>query len=498
MIQILINSTDRTAQLVKTSLEVQQVLGAQRDTARFSYKKYGSKSYVPAILDTAVIYDGSTKIFGGRIARITEKNITGGDGLIYDIECADFSLDLDSILVSQTYSNQSVNAIIADMVTNNAPSFTTANVNCTVTISKIVFNQVPISQCIKRLADIVKFDWYVDPDKDIHFFSKYTNAAPFNLTDTSGNYVVNTLERKLDGSQIANQVKVRGGEYDAATFSDSTTIKGNSTKAIKLPYKFSNLSVTKNSVSQTIGIDYVDDPTTVNVLHNYEERTLKFPSNLADGDVIGFSGNPKVRVLAIASDAGSIVLYGVREKLVEDTSIEDLTTARKRAIGELAAYKDQQTQGKFDTYTPGLRSGMVINLNSSRRSSNVDFIIRSVKFKPFKPDTYAYSVELVTTKNFDLTELLQSLLQPANLQANEAETSEVIKTDLATITITESITQVIGSSLTDIITISISENIQKDPLVAGVEPTWVLAPYFPSSISDTKREGLLDRSMKVY
>ena len=498
MIQVLINGSDKTDQLVTDSLSVEQILGAQRDTAKFSYKKYGSKSYVPAVLDTVVVYDGSTKIFGGRVVRISEKFLNGADGLVYALECVDYSVDLDSLLVSQSYSSMTVNAIIADILTNFATGFTGTNVDCAITIGKVVFNQVPITQCLKRLADMVKFDWYVDPDKDVHFFSKYINTAPFNLTDTSGNYIINSLERKIDGTQIANQVKVRGGEYEAATFTSAITIKGTSTLTVTLPYRFSNLTVTKNGVSKTIGVDFITDPTTVDLLYNYNDATLKFPAALADGDVIAFTGNPKVRVLAIASDATSIATYGVKEKLIEDSSIEDLATARKRAIGELAAYKDQQNEARFETYTSGLRAGMVINLTSSRRSANVDFIIRGVKFKPLKPDTYVYSVELVTTKKYDLTELLQSILQPEDLQIGDAETTETIKTDIATITITESITATIGSSITDNVTMTITENIQKDPLGAGVEPTWVLADYFPSSISDTKREGKLDRSLKVY
>ena len=56
----------------------------------------------------------------------------------------------------------------------------------------------------------------------------------------------------------------------------------------------------------------------------------------------------------------------------------------------------------------------------------------------------------------------------------------------------------VGTAVTDNVTISITENIQKDPLGAGVEPTWVLGDYFPSSITDTKRNGLLDRNFKLY
>lgn len=498
MIQVVINGTDRTSQLVTDSLDVQQILGAQRDTAKFSYRKYGSKSYIPAVLDTVVVYDGASKIFGGRIVRISEKFLNGADGLVYTMDCADYSFDMDSLLVSQSYSSMTVNAIIADILTNYGVGFTGTNVDCAITIGKVVLNQVPISQCLKRLADMVKYDWYVDPDKDVHFFSKYINTAPFNLTDTSGNYIVNSLERKIDGSQIANQVKVRGGEYEASTFTSAITIKGSSTKTVTLPYKFSNLTVTKNAVGQTIGIDFIDDPATKDLLYNYNDATLKFPAVLADGDVISFTGNPKVRVLAVASDAASIATYGIKEKIIEDTSIEDLSTARKRAIGELSAFKDQQNEARFDTYTAGLRAGMVMNLNSSRRSTNVDFIVRSVRFKPFKPDTYAYNVELVTTKKYDLTELLQSILQPSNLKSGESETVETIKTDIATVTIAESITGSTATPYADTITITFTENIQKDPLGAGVEPTWVLGDYFPSGPTDTKRVGLLDRSLKFY
>jgi hypothetical protein len=369
MIQILINGSDKTNLLVKDSLEVQQILGAQRDTAKFSYRKYGSKSYTPAVLDTVLIYDGSTKIFGGRVLRISEKFLNNAEGLIYNLECADYSFDLDSLLVSQSYSSMTVNAIISDILTNYASGFTSTNVNCSVSIDKVVFNQVPVSQCIKRLADIVKYDWYVDADKDIHFFSKYINLAPFDLTDISGNYIVDTLERKIDGTQIANQIKIRGGEYEASSYQDIITVNGNTQSSFKLPYKFSNLTINLDTgggyVSKTVGVDFIDDFTTKDVLYNYNDQTIRFNSALADGNKIKFTGNPKVRVLAVASDPNSIISYGLREKIIEDKSIEDLTTARKRAVAELSAFKDIQAEAKFDTYTSGLRSGMLINLNSA-------------------------------------------------------------------------------------------------------------------------------------
>lgn len=500
MIQVLINSTDRTSQVVSDSLQVEQVLTSQVDTARFRYRKYGSRSYTPAVGDNIEIYDGSTKIFGGKLLKISEGVLNGADGLEYDIDCVDHTYELDSLLVAKSYTNETIQDIIADIIASYAPTFTTANVVSTFEVGQIVFNQVSVSQCIKRLADIVKYDWYPDPNKDIHFFPKFTTAAPFNLTDTSGNYVVKTLKRKLDGTQIANKVKVRGGEYNAATYTDTLTVKGNDQKAFKLPYKFANLTVELDTgagfVSKTVGIDFIDDFSTKDVLYNYNERTIKFNSALADGNRIRYSGNPKVRVLGVASDPASIALYGTKEKLIQDMSIEDIDTARKRAIAELNAFKDKLTEVTFDTYTAGLNVGMVINLNSSKRSANDDYLISKLSFAAFKPDTFFYRVTLVTTKRFELLEILQKILQPDDIQNADAEVVEDIRTDEVEISIAELIT--LPASVTNFTTLVFTENIYKDPLGAGVEPDWVLAPYFPSSHTDTKREGVLDYSLKVY
>jgi len=496
---VTVNGTDRSSLIDNASLEVSQILGSERDTASFVYRKYGSGSWTPAILDAVVISDGTTKVFGGRIVSISENAVNGAEGVEYKVDCVDYSIDLDQLLVSESYESKTVYEIIADIITNYAPTFTVVNVACTYPVTKIVFNQKPISECLKRLADFVKYDWYVDPDKDIHFFSKYSNAAPFNITDGSGNYVNFSLETVKDGTQIANQVKVRGGTYDAALFTDKITVKGSNTLSFKLPYQFSGLIVKVNSVSKVVGIDNIDDFTSKDVLYNFQDYTIRFPSNKSDGDVIEFSGYPKVRVLGIASDNASIALYGVREKIIEDSSIKDINVARRRAVAELSAFKDQQVQGTFTTYTAGLRSGQLINVSSTIRGCDTDFLIRSVRFYMRTYDTFAYDVELVTTKAFDLIELLAKLLKPEDVDMDESEVAETIKTDIQELTITETITrQTLAPEHTITATITITENIAKDPAGAGVAPDFVLGPYVPTSMSDPKREAVFEHSFTLY
>lgn len=496
MIILKINGTDRSSLVVRDSLEINQILTSQVDTAVFLLRKYGSRTVVPNVGDDVGIYQDTTKIFGGTITTVNESEISSADGLVYEVRVTDYTFLLDSKLVSETYSSQTIAYIINDLITKYASGFTSVNVSSTFTITKIVFNQVPISQCIKRLADVLRYDWYVDENKDIHFFSKFTNSAPYNLTDTSGNYVNETLERTIDGTQIANTVKVRGGEYDGATYTDKITVNGSNSKTFVLPYKFSNLAITVNGVSKTVGIDNIDSFPAKDVLYNFTEKIIRFNAVLTDGDQIQFSGNPKVPVLAIASDPASIALYGVKEKLIRDTTIQDLSVARKRAGAEVDTFKDPISNLKFDTYTAGLRTGMVINLTSTNRSTNTDFIISTVNFKARTLNDFTYSVEVVTTRQFGLIELLQQLLLPDPQQADDAEVAETIKTDTAEVTIDELITTV--SPYQDFVTITLTESILRDPLGAGVSPTWVLGNYIPTSQSDTKRMGRLDYSLKVY
>jgi hypothetical protein len=495
-ITVTLAGTDRTSQIEQDSLEVQQIIGAQRDTARLVYKKFGSRTYVPAALDTVLIQDGSTSIFGGRVTNITQLNLTNADGIIFQLDCADYSIDLDSELVSQEYDGMTIGAIIADILTNFSSGFTGSTVSCGFTVTSIVFNQVPISQALKRLADLVQYDWYVDAAKDVHFFPKYTELAPFNLTDSSGNYVNSSLQTIKDATQLANSVKVRGGTYPGSTYSDTITVKGSVTKSWVLPYKFdaTTLTVTINGASKTVGVYGIDTFSTKDVLYRDQDQSIQVQSARADGDTVAFSGTPLIPVLAVAADSASIALYGTREKLVEDTSIVDIDTARQRAIVELTAYKNPLGEAHFDTYTAGLHVGQVININSSRRSVNDDYILRQVTFKARTPTTFIYSVQAVTVRAFTFIDLLQKLLLPANTPIDPNEVSEIIKTDLATVTITETIALHSSPDHTHTATVTIGEVVAHDPLGAGVSPLWRLGPYIPSGTSDTKRVINLDRT----
>jgi hypothetical protein len=501
MIQIKINTVDVTDQIEQGSLEVVQRITNQVDTANFSVRKAGSKTLTPSYGDEVEVYDGATKIFGGTVLSVQQAPTSGVGGIEYFVHCVDHNYTFDKLLASKTYTGQSITAIITDLVSSYAPTFTVTNVNSGFIPEKIVFNQVPLTTCLKRLADIVNYDWYIDEDKDVHFFQKYANIAPFNLTDTDGNHIYKTLRRTSDGSQIANRIKVRGGEYDSETYSDSITVSGDESKAFSLPYKFANLTVTLDTgggpVSQNVGIDFINDFSTDDVLYNFQNQMIRFENNLTDGDVIAFTGNPKVPVFAVAEDPVSIAEYGKIEKLLRDGSIESNTVARRRANAELYLYAEPVIDASFGTHTAGLRAGMLITIQSTNQSiATEELIIKNLSFRMRGHDTFEYKVDCVSTKRYDFINLLQKLLEPEARASDERETSEEIFSDTQAVTV-EELYEVV-SAQEDFQQVEVQENYEIDPLGADTNAIYVLGPYTPTGQDDTKRPGRLNISLVAY
>src|SRR5690348_12503735 len=128
---ITLAGVDITNEIDQNNFQVQQVIGTQKNTTTLFYKKFGSRSYTPAVFDTVLIQDGTNTIFGGRIVTVTLTPINPAQGVVYELNCADYSIDLDAMLVSKEYDNMAIGDIIADILTNFAPTFTGNKVSCT-------------------------------------------------------------------------------------------------------------------------------------------------------------------------------------------------------------------------------------------------------------------------------------------------------------------------------------------------------------------------------
>ena len=207
-----IDNVDKSNLINFDSLKVKDNLYSEVNECYFIYEKYGSRIYVPAGGDEIGVWDGAVKIFGGKITDVMVK--VKGKVLVYEVGCKDWVDQLDAKLVVETYASKTVNQIITDIQSKYAVSFDITNVNCTTNIEAVEFARIPVSKCIDELAKIAGYHWYVDPDKKIYFFAEGSIISPFDVTDTNGKCLTQSLEIENDYEQIKNRINITGGEVD--------------------------------------------------------------------------------------------------------------------------------------------------------------------------------------------------------------------------------------------------------------------------------------------
>jgi len=485
MLTITINGIDQTDKVLLRSFKVEQILTQEADSARFSLL---APATAPEVMQEVVIMNGTEKVFAGVVMNIVLKY--DSQQAIHDITCKDYAELMDGKFVIEDFTGETVADILDFIKIYYMPAGFTINCEVDQTINFIKFNFMKPSQCLRKLAELVLGDWYVDYDKVVHFIVKGTYQAPFNLSDTNNKFRDGTLQIKKDASQIKNVVFVRGGEYQGSSFTENITADGERA-TFNLAYKYANIEVELDTVAQTVGIDNITDPTTVDVLYNFSEKALKFPeaSKPTTGQILTITGNPYIPVYVKAEEIGSISKYGIKEHKIVDSTIKTKQAAIDRASAELEAFNAEQNDGSFQTYEAGLRTGQTIEINSDTLGISGSFVINKLSIQAESPTLLRYDVTLTTKEKFDLIKLLQQLLDRTEI--GEDRTDEVLEKlykMLEGFAVEELIVRTTPETITE--TITIGETVRDDFPVE-----FVLTPYEIQGDDDPKRPFLLDRSL---
>jgi len=525
MISVLVDGTERKDYIDWKSFTKIDIITSQVDSLSFKISRYGTRTWKPIIGDSVVVSDGATKMFGGEVVNIEES--TEGKVLTCKVMCKDYTHQLDKKLVYDTFEDEAVEDIVSSIITTYCPSFTTTNVAVTgIELKYILFNYQQPSKCLEELAELIGYDWYVDYDKDIHFFSKATGeTTAFDLTDDSGNYVFDSLTFSENDTQLRNAVYVRGGEYVGDSRGDKVGVGDGTTKSFKLPYRYNEEpTVTVGGSGKTVGIDFIDSEDDYDCLWNYNEKIVKFKTAPVSGDVVA-TGKPLIPVLIKTKSSASINAYGEYEHVIVDKTILTKESARQRAEAEFDDYALPIKSASFITIKTGLKSGQKINVQSAVRTLNQDYIItRIVTVMRTPVDKFTYRVELSTGRPLGIINFLQKQIESTNKKIGvfrqEGEVLDVIidLEGIDTITISEEIklndsTHILELETIDTITISeelklnngtyildlkaidevtITESLLR--VIKDSPPTWVYGYYCPVSDVDRKRMAFCDRS----
>lgn len=408
--QILIDSEDRTDCVITKSLVITDEARDKPSIARFNF--FDKDELGDLELDEEIlITKGETTLFAGKILEAEIQKLGAGETLL-KVVCIDYTRILDRNMVVEAYEGMTDKEIIEDIVSVycQGTGITINNVIEGVTINKIVFNYMQPSQCFRKICELTGRSWYLDYDKDIHYFPLTTTSAPWDIDSAEKRY--SKLKIKKDNSDIRNRVYVRGGAY----LSDPTTIEvvadGEQT-VFNLPEKPHDFSMKEGGVAQTVGIKNIDDPASFDYLLNFQEKYVEVGSGSAPAadTVMEFTFKYDIPVLVAVQDEESVDEVGPFEHAIFDNKIKDLDTARERAQAEIADYGDTIIDGSFKTIEDGFRAGQYININLSEYGVNDDYLIQKVVARSLGGGEFIYEISIANTKKLGIINYLIKLLE---------------------------------------------------------------------------------------
>ncbi len=493
ILTVKINGTDRSDLINWGSFSVEDKVNEQPNVCNFTVNVYAGQSYKPAVGEEVIITDeNSLKIFAGNILSIRHSFV--GKLINYEVECKDYTSELDRIQVIDSFDNQTVTQIINYINTNYLTGITTTNVDCPIIIKRIVFNRKSVTECLNSLVKLTNYVWYIDYDKDIHFIAKNTEIAPFSIADNSQNLINDSLDLTNDLSQLRNIVIIRGGDKVATNTRDKDHTTDGVMTVFNTDYKFDSLpTVLLGGVAQSVGVDNLNT-TGYDCYWNYNEKYVRFDVAPTAGQALKITGNPLIPIIVQVENIASVSQYGRYEFSKVDKSLKSADDARLYAQAEIDSYGKAVREGGFRTYKSGLSSGQTISINLTDVNISDTFIIQSVSLNMLSRKKGEYAVEIATTQTMGIIKFLRDkLLNTKNIELNENDVLEKYYVDYQNITVVEEIG--ILTQMTDNATISVKEDILKDPFGSGVLPEFVLTPYTPTGNTDIKREFVLDRGL---
>lgn len=406
---ITIGGVDYTSAIKAKSPKINDASNSSPSTCSLTWANNGLS--LPSCGDEIVITVNDERLFGGYITEITP-DYKAGTVFEAKLSCVDYTRTLDRRLVVEGYESMTDLEIIQDIIDRYASDegFTTTNVIEGVTISQLTFNYVQPSQAIGKIAKLTNRAWYVDYNKDIHYFPLTETPTELDITEDTSHYY--DLKLKKSNIGIKNRIFVRGGTELSDPVTISFAADGQQT-IFNLPEKPHDLTMTVGGVSKTVGIQNVDDAVDYDYLLNFQEKYIAIgnDSTPTAGTVMEFTYKYEIPILIAQENTASITTHGVYEHAIFDNSIKTSAAARDRAIAELTDFASTFIDGSFKTLSNTYRAGQYITVTLPDIDIDDSYLIQSVQAQSMGAGMYEYSVKIASAQKVGMVKFLIGLLE---------------------------------------------------------------------------------------
>ena len=407
-LKLKINGVDKTAYLMEDSLVIDSQINSITSASFMLREKVTASTGLVASGNEIIVNMDGTRIFGGPAKVVTEEQPYNASVFFYTVEAYCFGSYLSHHIVSAVYEDQLAGDIIKDIVDDELLSegFTYTAVEDGPIITKAVFNYVSVQQAFEEISEITGYDFYVDCHKNVHFFTRETNAAPFSLTDAAKNCKTLTITDTHENYRNAQYLRAGQDTTDPQT----ETFIGDSNKiTYTLSYPVALVpSISVNGDSKTVGILGIE--TGKDFYWNKNDRTITQDSAAAvlnSSHVLSVTYSGLFPIVVIAEDTEEISAraaaengHGRYESIAEDSNIDNLQLAVEKANGLLRRYGKINKIINFTTDQTGLEAGQLLPINLTAHSLDDSYLIESVSINDESGVGLRYSVTALSGETF--------------------------------------------------------------------------------------------------
>lgn len=202
---------DSTKRILHETLRIGDRKRSEASTCDFRVR-----GFEPSDRQEVVVCLGSDRIFGGTIRITTGGYVDTPANEYFEVNCSDFTIDMNKRKVLKQYTNQSATDIIIDIVDTYCDGYTTAGVDSDLPIiDAITFTNQDVTDCLTQIMNRVGGDWRCDYFKDIRAYLEDTEDAPTDLT--SSHPTLEEVSIARDSSQVVTRALVEGYGSTAAS-----------------------------------------------------------------------------------------------------------------------------------------------------------------------------------------------------------------------------------------------------------------------------------------
>jgi hypothetical protein len=363
--------------------------GAMGSRAAVSLKLVNTGSYAPVKGSQVLMVDDQTLAtrFAGVLYTAKRTKRLGSTSFEWDLTFTDFCQLADRKLVFKTYSSTTSGAIVQDIITTYLAELgvTAGTIEAGSSIVQAGYNGQTCTELLNGLADQDGYIWRIDENKQLHYVSQSGYAAPWNITDSTANYVELSTVDTLAGYRNTEYFRASA---NGISNSRTETYAGDGVRrefAMLYPlYQVPTIKV--NSVAKTVGIQGIDSGKDFYWSKGSKIITQDSAGTLLTGsDTLAVTYVGTIAIFVQLDNGADITARaaaegnsGRYEVMDQDSNCQYIDLALEAASTQL----DQNAFGvmdmEFDTFTPGLVPGMVMSVTRSDYGISTTMLITEV------------------------------------------------------------------------------------------------------------------------